>query len=310
MNKTFGTWLRNKRGEKPLDLYSEYVDTSTLSRLERDQTRVTLPTAVSISRAFGISLQDMLEEWWEESFPGFLQREPDPNLLQTEDLIMWLSALVAPRWEAFDLYADLMNTVQKSDQLGRYVVWEGPKVPFTRRDLVIPLLYEDLILMENEAVFPFVLRVLPDVYRGQGYLWQQEVAGYLQSVHERYLTTDRRGTSLSAGLIGRLEKGNASRIILQDLVTLDRALSLQGTLVALYAWEYEQRQQILSMLRPGVCTQERLLVIAEALTNAHRWSSLLFPGRQPWLETIRTWSLAEMSSSSDMQTSFERENAR
>lgn len=236
MNKTFGTWLRNKRGEKPLDLYSEYVDTSTLSRLERDQTRVTLPTAVSISRAFGISLQDMLEEWWEESFPGFLQREPDPNLLQTEDLIMWLSALVAPRWEAFDLYADLMNTVQKSDQLGRYVVWEGPKVPFTRRDLVIPLLYEDLILMENEAVFPFVLRVLPDVYRGQGYLWQQEVAGYLQSVHERYLTTDRRGTSLSAGLIGRLEKGNASRIILQDLVTLDRALSLQGTLVALYAW--------------------------------------------------------------------------
>ena len=116
---------------------------------------------------------------------------------------------------------------------------DGPPVTFTRNELAVPLLYEDLVSIENEVVRPFVTRLLPDVYRGQGSLWQREVAGYLQSIHARYLATHRRGTLRSTSILELLEEGIASRIILQDLVALDNTLSLQGTLVALYVWEDE-----------------------------------------------------------------------
>ncbi len=297
---TFGSWLEWKRGATPLRSFAEQVgvDVGTLSRTERHQTEVLLPTAVRICQGLDLSVGELFREWQGRVPAGFTQLPPKQwrGCLTGRDIRRWLQRILEGHRRNRELLISALNLIALRSGL---------------QTSPLPQLTQLFSLADIEKLlwgFPWLrLEVEPPleeerVIAGLGAFYQHGGLITLSEIgaHARYLRR-RRGMSLpqccdgagiTLGTLTSIESGLVKRLRLDDLLALDACLQADGRLVALFWWESANRLALekewanelpaLAQYAPHVRH-----VLVSLLIGVGRWLQHIYPDDATWLAMVR-----------------------
>jgi transcriptional regulator with XRE-family HTH domain len=299
-SQKIGVWLKNVRQYRGVTLpqlaYLTGLSHAQLSRIETGSSAVTLFTLVRIFHAFSYTFTAIYDD-------------------------LGLGRLIPPVWKDgkvaadIDKYpaltiADIENFVALhekkpafSSQLLLHLVDIKPVDAFYKRsdsiscDQTLIELFHRYVNWDYDEYPPVTLNNYRQIYLSGGCMMLKDLGGYIkecrlvQGLSLRQLAKD---TNISHPGLIKFEQGVSNRVKLVDLIELDRALSLDGELLAV-AWRvaelYTGVQSIKSGLQrgsepPTAWTDEQMRWIERLLLVSRLYQHYL-PEHREWLDVFR-----------------------
>lgn len=301
----FGTWVQSMRTQREMDVrafaHLVGVDASTISRVERARSQVTVATVVRICEGIGATPADLLaalqgsRPTWTER----CQKTPDAPVITIKDVEALLSSLRSSWQEGRVWLTHLLNQVAAYSD-------EGNTSPGETALLIVP---EDIEkLLTDSRLYQFKVHYPEDmsadaiwnIYVQGGALSLVDIGAYIrQKRRTRRVTLSglEESGNLSASVLSRLEAGALERVKLTDVLTLDEQLRQEGKIVAMY-WrtcllidavtQVRKRDEQAGVAMPAAMDRiEQDLKMIEVFLTICRWLSCLSPSDYAWVTSVR-----------------------
>ncbi|MBN2548483.1 MAG: XRE family transcriptional regulator [Anaerolineales bacterium] len=299
----FQDWLREIRSERGLELSQisngSGLTISLLSRIENGLTRVTLSSTVCICHALGVSLLDLVKSLEFQGSLSMCRKVPEvsssPDTFVLADVERFLTLYATHPAVARDLLTEGLEGLLGSEAIHQ----EGGREK-QLRDLVNLSMQSDVHLQSSLIPYPPdapATEVLIAFGEG-GILIPADIGAYARGARTmRGLNLPLREVSARTGIsrsaLSRLEIGVTGRILLDDMIALDRFLDTDGELFSI-AWAAGEFQTGVSRKKyrgmDSVCslrwTPEEYQV-ANTLIRTLRWQYLDQEFRFDWVGRVR-----------------------
>ena len=246
------TWLKNKRIKSKLDVrelsLQSFVATSQISRIENNLSDITINTLVGLGYGLDFGLNDALNELKiSPYFPKLKNKKQLGTLIpKIEDAYsIWLlyrDEAQKAKGLMYDGYYQIQNTMgeAKVSQAPQSFdsVWEALQAD---SDLFVPLAYPISLNLSH-----FV-----EIYSHGGAITNSDMGICLAQKRLEIGLSQRelaKKTEISHSVISRLESGSIERVHFEYAVRIDKALKMDGELLAL-AWESGEYESGISLLK-------------------------------------------------------------
>jgi transcriptional regulator with XRE-family HTH domain len=301
----FGTWVQSMRTQREMDVrafaHLVSVDPSTISRVERARSQVTVATVVRICEGIGATPADLLAAL-QGSRPMWAhrcQKTSASEVMTIPDVEALLSSLRRSWQEGCVWLTHLLNQVAAySDERNTPA---GETMP-----LIVP---EDIEkLLADSRLYQFKVHYPEDmsadaiwkIYVQGGALSLVDIGAYIRQARRTKRVTlsglEEAG-KLSASVLSRLEAGALERVKLTDVLTLDEQLRQEGKIVAMY-WrtcllidavaQARKRDEQAGVAMPAAIDRiEQDLKLIEVFLTICRWLSCLSPSDHTWVTEFR-----------------------
>jgi transcriptional regulator with XRE-family HTH domain len=296
-----GTWIRSVRLEKGLEIkdlsYESGLTSAQISRIETSNSDVTVNSIVRIAYGLNIQLKDVLAELEIRAFfPRFQstrQPEEDSNIPTIQDVEAFLSFYRSEPRQAKDqlIYAYHVirenNPDRQEEKISEFdtadIIWEATQA-LSKKYLPIP--YPKGLSEET----------IEEIYKVGGVITIRDLAAYVMACRRssgQSLRKLAKFTNVSYNAIARLERGELERISFTEIIALDKALKLDGTLIAI-CWSAGEFQTGISRVKvfadqsplpvSGWDPEEQ--AFADTLITIDRWNNQLSINRD-WLIELK-----------------------
>lgn len=245
-------WLKKKRIKSKLDVrelaLQSFVATSQISRIENNLSDITVSTLVGLGYGLDFDLKEVLNELKiSPHFPSLKnKKQPDALIPKVEDAYsFWLlfrDEAQKAKGLMYDGYYQVQNTmvdenVSEAPQ-SFDAVWEALQA---HSDLFVPLPYPTDLDLSH-----FV-----EIYSRGGAITNSDLGLCLTQKRLEFGLSQRelaKKTEISHSVISRLESGSIERVHFEYAVRIDKALKMDGELLAL-AWESGEYESGISLLK-------------------------------------------------------------
>jgi transcriptional regulator with XRE-family HTH domain len=246
------TWLKNKRIKSKLDVrelsLQSFVATSQISRIENNLSDITVSTLVGLGYGLDFGLNDVLNELKiSPYFPKLKNKKQSSALIPKIDdaYSIWLlfrdEAQKAKRL-MYDGYHQIQNTMEEENTSKAPqsfdVVWEALQAD---SDVFAPLSYPTGLDISHFA----------EIYSRGGAITNNDLGICLAQKRLELGLSQRelaKKTEISHSVISRLESGSIERVHFEYAIRIDKALKMDGELLAL-AWESGEYESGISLLK-------------------------------------------------------------
>jgi len=245
-------WLKNKRIKSKLDVrelsLQSFVATSQISRIENNLSEVTINTLVGLGYGLDFGLNDVLNELKISPYFPKLKNKKQPSALipKIEDAYsIWLlfrDEAQKAKGLMYDGYHQIQNTMGNENVSEMHqsfdAVWKALQ---TDSDLFVPLPYPTSLDLSH-----FV-----EIYSRSGALTNSDLGMCLAQKRLELGLSQRelaKKTEISHSVISRLESGSIERVHFEYAVRIDKAMKMDGELLAL-AWESGEYESGISLLK-------------------------------------------------------------
>lgn len=257
-------WLRNKRIKSKLDVrelsLQSFVATSQISRIENNLSDITVSTLVGLGYGLDFGLNEVLHELKiSPYFPKLKNKKQPGNLIpKIEDAYsIWLlyrDEAQKAKGLMYDGYYQIQNTMGETNgsqaPQSFDAVWEALQA---HSNLFVPLPYPTDL---NHSHFV-------EIHSSGGAITNNDLGICLSQKRFELGLSQRelaKKTEISHSVISRLERGSIERVHFEYAVRIDKALKMDGELLAL-AWEsgeYESGISLLKYINEKNATQQKL----------------------------------------------------
>ncbi|NMC34879.1 MAG: XRE family transcriptional regulator [Veillonellaceae bacterium] len=300
-----GTWIRSVRLEKGLEIkdlsYESGLTSAQISRIETLNSDVTVNSIVRIAYGLNIEIKDVLAELEIRAFfPCLLntgQQGKTSDIVTIQDVEAFLRFYRSEPRQAKDELINAYHVIrennrdQQEEKLSEFdtadIVWEATQA-LSKKYLPIPYPKG----MKEETI--------EEIYRAGGVITIRDLAAYVMACRRSSGLSLRKMaefTEVSYNAIARLERGELERISFTEITALEKALKLDGTLIAICwaAGEFQtgiSRVKVLTDQSPlpvsGWDVEE--LAFADTLITIVRWNTQLSINRDWIIELKRILS--------------------
>ncbi len=246
------TWLKNKRIKNKLDVrelsLQSFVATSQISRIENNLSNITINTLVGMGYGLDFGLNDVLNELKISPYSPKLKNKKQPSVFipKIEDAYsVWLlfrDEAQKAKGLMYDGYYQIQNTMgdenanEESQSFDR--VWEALQAD---SDVFAPLPYPTGLDLSHFA----------EIYSRGGAITNSDLGICLAQKRLELGLSQRelaKKTEISHSVISRLESGSIERVYFEYAIRIDKALKMDGQLLAL-AWESGEYESGISLLK-------------------------------------------------------------
>lgn len=322
----FGEWVRQKRGNLGLEVFSEYlgVDKSTISRIETQAAQATLYTAVLICDGLGVTVPQLMSELRGEQRMTLLE----PDLLRDTEVVLsitdierfikfflkdtsgccfWmadaLNAVGFATTEDRALYIDLEEKifVSASNWVMSREMHDAAQASFRAVPAVFsPMDVYKMIFRsytyDVNLVYPSAEReVLLNIYRQGGILLPYEVGNYIKMLRREEQVTLSHLKNLvrvSDSILSRIENGIVEQMKLIDVILLIEALGNKGEILGMYWNVCILRDRISRYQRINnqgkVRTNDIMYRLVNTFIKLVRWLDQKSEDGTLWLDQLRS----------------------
>jgi transcriptional regulator with XRE-family HTH domain len=295
------TWLKNKRIKSKLDVrelsLQSFVAISQISRIENNLSDITVSTLVGLGYGLDFGLNDVLNELKISPYFPKLKNKKQPSALipKVEDAYsIWLlfrDEVQKAKGLMYDGYYQVQNTMgdenanEEPQSFDR--VWEALQAD---SDVFAPLTYPAGLDLSHFA----------EIYSRGGAITNSDLGICLAQKRLELGLSQRelaKKTEISNSVISRLESGSIERVHFEYAIRIDKALKMDGELLAL-AWEsgeYESGISLLKYINEKSVVQQKLYYTeweqtakawADAFITICRWHYV--KGISPlWWDTVQ-----------------------
>jgi len=304
--KNLGSWIRTERINKVLDITDLSLQIgltgSQISRIETSVSDITLSSIIRIAYGLNFSLQDVLAELEILAFfPRLIDNgaaDRSSEIVTIQDVEAFLEYYHDEPGQAKDTLIGAYHLIRESkpnwqeEKLSERdtaeIIWEATQAHSNK---FLPIPYPKGV--EEEAI--------EDIYKKGGVITIRDLAGYILACRRSSGQSLRKlaeSTDVSFNSIARLERGEIERISFTEIISIDRALNLDGRMIAV-SWAAGEFNIGVSRIKAmadqtplpssGWAPQE--LAFADTLITITRWNSVLSvnPG---WFEKLRKENLS------------------
>ncbi len=248
-------WIKNKRLKNQLDIRAlsseSFVTTAQISRIENNQSSITINALVGLGYGLDFDLMDVMRELKiSPYFPKLRNQKtkissakPIPKI--SDAYAIWRYFRDQPQRAKALMYegysqAQALKGVERVDEIQKSydAVWESIQA---HSDAFTPLPYPVDLKLDHYIEIYSAGGVITNIDLGMSLIDLRVSNGLSQ----RELAEK---TEISHSVISRLEHGLIDRVLLDYIVTLDKVLHADGELIA-FAWEAGEYQTGISLLR-------------------------------------------------------------
>jgi transcriptional regulator with XRE-family HTH domain len=301
----FGTWVQSMRAQREMDVRAFArlvgVDASTISRVERARSQVTVATVVRICEGVGAAPADLLAalQGSRPTWAHRCQKTSASEVMTIPDVEAFLSSLRRAFQEGRVWLTHLLNQVAAySDERNTP---PGETVPLITPEDIEKLL-ADSRLYQFKVHYPedMSAEAIWSIYMQGGALSLVDIGAYIRQARRTKRVTlsglEEAG-KLSASVLSRLEAGALERVKLIDVLTLDEQLKQEGKIVAMY-WRTcllidavtraRKRDEQAGVSMPAAMDRiEQDLKMIEVFLTICRWRSIISPSDHAWIAEFR-----------------------
>jgi transcriptional regulator with XRE-family HTH domain len=258
------TLLKNKRIKSKLDVrelsLQSFVATSQISRIENNLSDITVSTLVGLGYGLDFGLNDVLNELKISPYFPKLKNKKQPSALipKVEDAYsIWLlfrDEAQKAKGLMYDRYYQVQNTMEgknvNEEPQSFDSVWEALQAD---SDVFAPLPYPTGLDLSHFA----------EIYSLGGAITNSDFGICLAQKRPELDLSQRelaKKTEISHSVISRLESGSIERVHFEYAIRIDKALNMDGKLLAL-AWEsgeYESGISLLKYINEKSAVQQKL----------------------------------------------------
>lgn len=245
-------WLKNKRIKSKLDVrelsLQSFVATSQISRIENNLSDVTVSTLVGLGYGLDFGLNDVLNELKISPYFPKLKNKKQPGVLipKIEDAYsIWLlfrDEAQKAKGLMYDGYYQIQNTMGNENisemPQAFEAVWKALQAD---SDLFVPLPYPTGLNLSH-----FI-----EIYSRSGAITNSDLGICLAQKRLELGLSQRelaKKTEISHSVISRLESGSIERVYFEYAIRIDKAMKMDGELLAL-AWEAGEYESGISLLK-------------------------------------------------------------
>ena len=246
------TWLKNKRIKSKLDVrelsLQSFVSTSQISRIENNLSDITINTLVGLGYGLDFGLNDVLNELKISPYFPKLKNKKQPSALipKVEDAYsVWLlfrDEAQKAKGLMYDGYYQIQNTMRDGNTSKAPqsfdAVWEALQAD---SDAFVPLPYPTGLDLSR----------FTEIYSRGGAITNSDLGICLAEKRLELGLSQRelaKKTEISHSVISRLESGSIERVYFEYAIRIDKALKMDGELLAL-AWESGEYESGISLLK-------------------------------------------------------------
>jgi transcriptional regulator with XRE-family HTH domain len=246
------TWLKNKRIKSKLDVrelsLQSFVATSQISRIENNLSDITISTLVGLGYGLDFGVNDVSNELKISPYFPKLKNKKQPSALipKVEDAYsVWLlfrDEAQKAKGLLYDGYYQVQNTIGEENTGKAHqsfdAVWEALQAD---SDIFLPLPYPTGL----------DLRHFTEIYSRGGAITNSDLGIRLAEKRLELGLSQRelaKKTEISHSVISRLESGSIERVHFEYAIQIDKALKMDGELLAL-AWESGEYESGISLLK-------------------------------------------------------------
>lgn len=305
MNK-LGTWIRSVRLEKGLEIkdlsYESGLTSAQISRIETLNSDVTVNSIVRIAYGLNIDLKDVLAELEIRAFFSSLldteHQDKSSDIVTVQDVEAFLKFYSSEPRQAKDVLITAYHLIREKNQeqqkeiLSEFdtadIIWEATQA-LSKKYLPIP--------------YPKGPReeIIEEIYRKRGVITIRDLAAYVMACRRssgQSLRELAEYTDVSYNAIARLERGELERISFTEIISLDKALNLDGRMIAI-CWAAGEFNTGISRIKamadqnplPSYGWDPEELAFVDTFVTITRWNSVLSVNNS-WLETLREENLS------------------
>ena len=296
-----GTWIRSVRLEKGLEIkdlsYESGLTSAQISRIETLNSDVTVNSIVRIAYGLNFKLKDVLAEIEIRAFfPRFQstkQPDEDSSILTIQDVEAFLRFYHSEPRQAKDQLINAYHVIREKnpdrqeEKISEFdtadIVWEATQA-LSKKYLPIPYPKG----MSEETI--------EEIYKTGGVITIRDLAAYVMACRRTSGQSLRKlaeYTDVSYNAIARLERGELERISFTEIIALDKALKLDGRLIAI-CWAAGEFQTGISRVNvlanqnplPNFGWDPEELAFTDTLITIVRWNNKLSINRE-WLIELR-----------------------
>jgi transcriptional regulator with XRE-family HTH domain len=312
--KLIAEWFFEKRKEKGWRLIElsekSGVTHATLSRIENQQSQVTLLTAVRVMHALELSWVDLFTK-------GFVKEGlPIPEIYLSQDkAIENYPCLNFNDLELLDSSGILRRGVAPSivtRLISLFIEKYNPEIDAEKRALLAANFYSLLNVTDNQdgiarqylpdLDFQYPQEFSPDalkkIYFSAGVFILSDLGRYVKYLRKSHKMTLRQvatSINISHPALIHFETNTSDKIKLGELINLDNSLELDGELIV-FAWRTAElylgvhriKTETEQKIQPWTDSEIRLI---EKLVTASRFFQHYFPEDHTWLDWYRQESL-------------------
>lgn len=285
-----GTWIRSVRLEKGLEIkdlsYESGLTSAQISRIETLNSDVTVNSIVRIAYGLNIELKDVLAELEIRAFfPRLLdtgQQDKSSDIVTIQDVEAFLRFYRSEPRRAKDELISAYHVIRENNQdqqeakISEFdtadIIWEATQA-LSKKYLPIPYPKG----MKEETI--------EEIYRTGGVITIRDLAAYVMACRRSSGQSLRKlaeYTDVSYNAIARLERGELERISFTEIISLDKALKLDGRLIAI-CWAAGEFQT--GIIRKKHLTNQNTLsssgwdpeelAFADTFTTIARWNNAM-----------------------------------
>lgn len=304
--KKLGSRIRTLRINEGLDIADLSLEIgltgAQISRIETSVSDITLSSIIRIAYGLNLSLQDVLAELEIRAFfPRLIDNgvtDRSSEIVTIQDVEAFLEYYRDEPGQAKDLLISAYHVVREngpnwqeekpSDRDTAEIIWEATQA-HSNKFLPIP--------------YPkgFKEEVIEEIYRKGGVITIRDLAGYILACRRSSGQSLRKlaeSTDVSFNSIARLERGEIERISFTEIISIDKALNLDGRMIAV-SWAAGEFNLGISRIKamadqtplPSSGWAPEELAFADTLITITRWNSVLSVN-DGWLEKLRNDNLS------------------
>ena len=300
-----GTWIRSVRLEKGLEIkdlsYESGLTSAQISRIETLNSDVTVNSIVRIAYGLNIELKDVLAELEVRAFfPRLLdtgQQDKSSDIVTIQDVEAFLRFYRSEPRRAKDELINAYHVIRENNQdqqeakLSEFdtadIIWEATQA-LSKKYLPIPYPKG----MKEETI--------EEIYKAGGVITIRDLAAYVMACRRSSGQSLRKlaeYTDVSYNAIARLERGELERISFTEIISLDRALKLDGRLIAI-CWAAGEFQTGISRVKavqdrnnfPNSGWDPEEYAFVDTLISVMRWNQVISLNKEWWSELKRVLS--------------------
>lgn len=296
-----GPWLRSVRINKGLEIKAlsleSGLNSSQISRIETSYSDVTVNSIVRIVYGLNMTLNDLLAELEISAFFPRIRGVGLPNkkesVITIQDIETFFMFYHEEPRAAKDLLINAYHEIRKcnqpdqGDKLSEFdtgnIIFEATQA-HSKKYLPIP--------------YPKDIKasLIEDLYKDGGVITIRDLAAYVTACRKdsaKSLRQLAQFTDVSYNAIARLERGDLERISFTVLISLDKALDLDGRLIAI-SWEAGEFHTGVSRIKafvgenpsPNYGWDGDELAFADTLITITRWNMMLKINKD-WTDYLR-----------------------
>lgn len=296
-----GTWIRSVRLEKGLEIkdlsYESGLTSAQISRIETLNSDVTVNSIVRIAYGLNIDLKDVLAQLEIRAFFSRLldtgQQDKSSNIVTIQDVEAFLKFYRSEPRRAKDELISAYHVIrennrdQQEEKLSNFdtadIIWEATQA-LSKKYLPIPYPKG----MKEETI--------EEIYKTGGVITIRDLAAYVMACRRSSGLSLRKlaeQTNVSYNAIARLERGELERISFTEIISLDKALKLDGRLIAI-CWAAGEFQAGISRIKvlddqntsPSFGWDPEELAFSDTFITINRWNNAVGLNKE-WFSELR-----------------------